>query len=152
MQDLRTILSEEQLRKLREAYDPRSMRAAMLDATIAAYPLTRSWNEAIESTFYGDGSPLPARDRERCLIALLSSTNSSFSLAIHSYWGLMEGLTPSELCHIAALAACYRGVSNLGQSMPTIARLLRLLKRVADTNRCDSQAVVGLIASEFTTQ
>lgn len=130
MQDLRRILSDTRLADLRAAYEPNVMRAAMLQTIVEGYPPLDEWNRSIASTFYGETSPISPRDRERCLVALLSQTGQRLSLAIHVYWGLMEGLNVAEVCHSVGLAACYGGVPRLADGLPVIDRVLQVLQQL----------------------
>ena len=152
MQDLRTVLSSDALNKLRDGYDASAMRTAMLTATVEPYPPLARWNEAIADTFYGDESPLAPIDRERCIIALLAHNGAQFSLAVHLYWGLMEGLSVNELCHIIGLAACYAGIPSVGNSYPVLAKVLTTMSRISETSRYGSLDVVERLVAELVTK
>lgn len=149
MQDLRTILDSSQLAALREAYDPNAMRAAMLKTIVEPYPPLGPWNESIAATFYAESSPLRAIDRERCLLAILSTQSVPVSLAIHVYWGLMEGIAVEEICHIQTLAACYAGVPALSRSLPTTHETLRVLARISGTEQRGSLDVLKVLVAEL---
>ena len=150
MQDLRTILSSSQLSALRAAYDPEAMRAAMIRTIAEPYPPLGPWNEAIAATFYDAASPLKAVDRERCLLAILSSANVPTSLAIHVYWGLMEGLSVEEICHIQTLAACYSGVPSLSRSLPALHETLHVLAKISETTERGSIDVLKVLVGTLT--
>jgi alkylhydroperoxidase/carboxymuconolactone decarboxylase family protein YurZ len=149
MQDLKTILGDEQITALRAGYDPHAMRAAMLKTIIEPYPALGPWNEGIAASFYADQSPLRAIDRERCLLAVLSISAVPVSLAIHIYWGLMEGITVEETCHILGLAACYAGVPALSRSLPTLHDTLHALARISATQQRQSLDVVKALVTEL---
>lgn len=149
MQDLRTVLCNEALQKLRQGYDRDAMRAAMLTTTVEPYPPLGAWNEAIAATFYGGASPLAAVDRERCLIMLLAYTGARFSLGVHVYWGLMEGMAVEEVCHVVGLAATYGGVPSLGNSFPVLHAVLQGLAAAASAERCSSLAIVQQLARDL---
>jgi len=146
MDDLRKVLSTDALLALRQRYDRDAMRAAMLNTTVAPYPPMADWNRAIASTFYGDQSPVAPRDRERCLIALLAQKGAQFSLGVHVYWGLMEGLSPDEICHTIGLAACYGGIASLGQSFPVLETVLGMLAQISATGDLRAMSTSDVLA------
>jgi alkylhydroperoxidase/carboxymuconolactone decarboxylase family protein YurZ len=148
MPDFAQLLDDRQLARLRVAYAPPVMRTAMLNAIAVGYPPLLPWNEAIAKTFYDDPEPLSAANRERCLIALLTHTGPQLSLAIHVYWGLMEGLSVAEVCHIVGLAACYGGVPRLALGLPVVERTLRVLSTLEGA-QVDSQSVLLTLVSEY---
>jgi alkylhydroperoxidase/carboxymuconolactone decarboxylase family protein YurZ len=145
MPELREILDEVQLQQLRAAYDPAVMRAAMLEAIGRTYPPLDEWNRAIAATFYGDDGPIAPRDRERCLIALLTQSGPELSLAIHCYWGLMEGLTVPEVSHTIGLAASYAGVPRLAFGLPLLERVLTRLAAIEPTGGYGSARILRLL-------
>jgi alkylhydroperoxidase/carboxymuconolactone decarboxylase family protein YurZ len=147
MPDLRSVLTDSRLERLRAAYDPQVMRAAMLHAIVEGFPPLDAWNRAIAGTFYDDPNPLTPRDRERCLIAVLTNTGPQLSLAIHVYWGLMVGLSVEEVCHTAGLAASYAGVPRLAVALPAIQRVLELLDQL--DGDMGSQHVLQVILGSF---
>jgi alkylhydroperoxidase/carboxymuconolactone decarboxylase family protein YurZ len=148
MNKLVNRLSEQRLAQLRAAYDRKVMNAAMLEAIAEGYPALLEWNQAIGSTFYASQQPLAAKDRERCMIALLTQSGPPMSLAIHVYWGLMEGLSVEEICHVAALAACYAGVSRLAVALPVIDRTLGVLAQVLE-GQLQSTAVLRVLVDGY---
>lgn len=148
MPDLTQLLGDRPLARLRQAYSPEVMRTAMLRAIGEGYPPLHTWNEAIAKTFYDTAEPLSAANRERCLIALLTQTGPQLSLAIHVYWGLMEGLSAAEVCHIVGLAACYGGVPRLALGLPVVERTLQILSSLPDES-VDSQSVLLALLAEY---
>jgi alkylhydroperoxidase/carboxymuconolactone decarboxylase family protein YurZ len=150
MTELREILSDAGLQQLRAAYDPSVMRAAMLETIVRSYPPLDEWNRAIASTFYGETSPISARDRERCLIALLTQSGAELSLAIHVYWGLMEGMPVAEVAHTIGLAASYSGVPRLAFGLPLLERVLTRLAAVDPANGYGSARILRILLDSFT--
>lgn len=151
MDDLRKLLSDPKLSALRAGYSRDVMRGAMLSTTVSPYPPLGAWNEAIASTFYADGSPLEPKDRERCIIVLLAHTGAQFSLCVHVYWGLMEGLTVSEICHTIGVAACYGGIASLGHCYPVLNSVLTLLAQIAESSACSTPDVLTRMVAELAT-
>jgi len=81
------------------------------------------------------------------LIAVLTNTGPQLSLAIHVYWGLMEGLTVDEICHTAGLAASYGGVPRLALSLPVIDRVLSQLEQL--DGHLGSERVLQVLLGSF---
>ncbi len=147
MDDLRTLIDDKSVLALRGAYSSTAMRAAMTGKLHLAYPPMHPWTEGTEATFYATDH-IADRDRERCLIALLTVTGPPLSMAIHIYWGLMEGIDMPEICHVIALAACYGGVPKLA---PAFAVLQRLGPLLADLAARDAEPtdVLDALAEDF---
>lgn len=149
MDDIRTLLSDEQLARLRNAYDPAVLLGANLTATQQIYPLIAPWCSGLAATFFENDSPLAARDRERCLIALLAHVGPPMSLAVHVYWGLMEGLSLSEAAHTVALTGCYGGLPKAYQGFSVVSRVARLLRQAVAEASMGSDAVLTRLVDEF---
>ena len=149
MKDLRTLLSSEALRKLRSSYDAGVMSEAMASTVARPYSPLSPWNDGIAHTFYAASSPLASVDRERCLIALLTCTGPDLSLAVHVYWGLMEGLSIDEVCHTIGLAASYAGVPRLAYAFPVVSRLFELLERTTQGSKADAREILRAVLEEF---
>ncbi len=77
---------------------------------------TATYIDAIRSAFY-DGTEIRPKDRERSLIAILSSRDAGLDLAIHVYLGLMRGLSPGEIADIIFLGGIYTGVDRMSDGL-----------------------------------
>lgn len=150
MGDIRTILSDAHLGALRQGYDRASMTSAMVTAIEGRYPPLAAWNREIERLFYREDSPLAPRDRERCLIALLAQSGPPLSLAVHLYWGLMEGMCADEICHTLTLTACYGGVPRLAEAFPALERVLAVVEASAAAGVVDAGSLLTRILNDFT--
>lgn len=102
-------LSPEALAALQSGYQAVVLREATRQALSSAYPPGAHYVDAVVDSLY-DGDPISARDRERCLIALLAVNQEPFTLSVHVYWGLMEGLSLGEIAHTLLLAGAYHGM------------------------------------------
>ncbi len=152
MQDLTNIVTSAELAVLRAAYSSESLLAANAAAFAQVYPRLAPWGELTGSLFMAS-SPLAPRDRELALIALLSQRAPGLSMSNHIYWGLMEGLTVTQLCEIIGLSGCYCGLPTYTQGMLTLHRTLVVLQRMASTE-CDrsSTRVLSALVAEFENQ
>jgi alkylhydroperoxidase/carboxymuconolactone decarboxylase family protein YurZ len=148
MADLRTRLTTTGLSRLRAAYDPAVMSQGNVAALRDIYPPLSSWGEEVSATFYDRPGPLTAKDRERCLIALVTLLGATLPLAIHVYWGLMEGLSVEEICHTIGLSACYGGLPKASHGLLVVDRTLTLLNRISETSP-DARAVLETLLVEF---
>lgn len=152
MDDIRTLLSDEMLAKLRAAYEPGALVAANATATTRMYPAIEPWCAGIVSTFFTDSGPLAPRQREQCLIALLAYTGPEVSLGVHVYWGLMEGLSLDEICQVIALTGCYGGLPKGYRGLQVVARVTRALQRVATTSARGPASVLEALMQELGTR
>lgn len=130
MTPITEILSDDEIAHLRQAFDGKALIEANVVAMEAAYAPLKAWGEATSAVFYGD-EPLAPRERELCLIVLLSVNAPEISLADHIYWALMEGATPAAICQALSLAGCYAGMPAMTRGMMTAVKVFTVLKRVA---------------------
>lgn len=146
--DLTTILSAEAVEALRAQYAPEFMLAASRYAVAAPYPPNAGYVEWIIGSLY-DGKRIAAKDRERTLIALLASqsTGHSLLLAVHLYWGLMEGLTVAEIADTLALSGVYLGLPHYTAALGTLSGTLKILGFLAarPEAKLDPKVVVGAL-------
>ena len=150
MDDIRALLSDEQLARLRAAYDAGAFVRAEVRLFATAFPPLAHWNEAIATTFYAPSAALAAVDRERCIIALLAHTGQELPLAFHIYWGLMEGLSVEEIGYTVGLAGCYGGVSRAGAGLQIVGRTLRLLQTLPQGLEPTPSVVQQALVEAFT--
>lgn len=149
MADVTQMLTSEEIDRLRRAFDGAGLVKANVVAMEAAYAPLRAWGEAA-SMFYDDG-PLTARERELCLIVLLSVNAPEISLADHVYWALMEGATPAAICQAVGLAGCYAGMPALTRGMMTTIKVFNVLKRMAAAPDHGAERVFAELMRELTT-
>src|SRR3989442_15933780 len=128
MKDIREYLPQEKLEALRAAYDHDEANEALAEVLPDLYHEAQGYVTAISATFYDTRPPdcgvgprgvLSAEDRERCLIALLTSRRERLELGLHVYLALMELLTPEEIANIMLLAGIYTGVDNFSGGLMT---------------------------------
>lgn len=124
------ILEDDELQRLRSAFDAGALLRANVELMGEAYAPLRAWGEATSAVFYSP-DPLAARERELCLIVILAMNAPEISLAYHVYWALMEGVTPAEICQALGLAGCYAGMPVMVRGITTARRVFTALKRIA---------------------
>ena len=145
--DVTTILSQADIDALKARYELTVMLGASRAAVAAPYPPSKDYVEWIIKNLYEGGSVAP-RDRERTLIALLASqsTGHSLMLAVHLYWGLMEGLSIAEIADTLALSGVYMGLPHYTAALGTLTGTLKILgDLVARGADLDSRSVVGAL-------
>jgi alkylhydroperoxidase/carboxymuconolactone decarboxylase family protein YurZ len=147
--ELADVLSEAKLRLLRSSYHPSEMVSANVAAVASLAPRLQSWNAEIARTFYTSDGPLSAIDRERCLIMLLSYTGPALPLAVHIYWGLMEGLTVDEVCQVVGLAGCYGGLPRTVQGLVALEKVVWLLDRAVDETVLGPTGILQMLIQEL---
>ena len=152
-------ITDEQLDALRAEYDADELTAALTQTLPALYGPSSGYVTAIADAFYralpaDDALPprnvLSARDRERCLIALLTSRPEVTDLALHVYVGLMEGVSPTEIANIIFLTAIYTGVDNFARGLLTEQTTLQTLAALVDQRKAiDARSAVTQVIKAF---
>jgi hypothetical protein len=150
--DLSTLLSADTIGRFRKNYSPAFMLAASRAAVAAPHPPASGLVEWVMGYLY-DGVHLKPIDRERTLIALLASqsTSGSFTLAVHLYWGLMEGLPITEIADTLCLSATYTGLPHYAAGLATFQKTLQVMSSlsVVPDGKLDPQTVVSTLRIEF---
>jgi alkylhydroperoxidase/carboxymuconolactone decarboxylase family protein YurZ len=149
MSTIPDIPSQPALGSLRQAYDPKAMSAANVVALSAAFPALKAWAEATSATFFEDPGALAPKDRERCIVTLLAYDGPGMSLAVHVYWGLMEGLSPLEVCQAVSLAGCYGGLPSCARGLLVTQRVMLLLSRCVEAGTCTPHQILDAIIREY---
>jgi len=149
MQDLRTQLNDDSLAELRSAYDRAAMLLAASSPCAVLYPPLDPWMRETGSTIY-DRSHLAPRDRERCIIALLIAGGGlQTSVAIHIYWGLMEGLSVDDVCQTIGIVGAYGGMQRVAFGLATLQRVLDMLNGSVTSGELASTVVVARFMAEL---
>ena len=141
------ILSPTALEALKAQYATAVMLEASRAAVAVPYPPTTGYVAWIIDNLY-DGKRIASKDRERTLIALLASqsTGHSFMLAVHLYWGLMEGLSIAEIADTLALSGVYMGLPHYTAALGTLTGTLKILSDLVERGvALDSKSVVGAL-------
>jgi hypothetical protein len=162
------ILTPEQIDAFRGGFDLKWLNATAL-ATVAgqfhgAVPTTQMLLDTFfvqpfpyqHPTGHGPGAPIPPihaeippKERERVVIALFTGMPfSNLFMAIHIYWGLMEGLTPNDIAWTQLLTSTYRGINVFTNGVGVLASTLNAMKSVLPAT--DTPTVFGAIAAAFT--
>jgi len=147
--DLRQILDDDAIARLRAAYAPDFMLSSGRASVANAFPPAAGYVHWVIDHLY-DPATMPPKERERCLIALLAQSDpGSFTLAIHVYWGMMEGLTVSDVLTTLALVGAYAGMQRYATGQSTTRRTLKTLAKLLaapDASLAPGGIVVALIA------
>jgi alkylhydroperoxidase/carboxymuconolactone decarboxylase family protein YurZ len=139
-------LTDEDVETLRRGYQRDLMLAATRGALSQVYPQGAGYVGAIVDAIYTSG-PLTPEDRERCLIAILGTRQEALNLAIHIYWGLMEGLTLDEIGRTLLMAGAYAGLPAYSAGLIVMKKACGVMKAVLteDPAAAVSQKVVGAL-------
>lgn len=148
MQDLTRLITEQELSRLREAFDEGVLLRANTSAFAAVYPPLADWGQSVGRLFFGPG-PLCPRERELCLVTLLAQRAPGISLANHVYWALMEGVSVEAICQAVGLAGCYGGLPTYTQGVFTVQRTLTVLGRLAAGDERGPEAVLRALVAAF---
>lgn len=148
MNDLTRILDAAAIEALRAAYDSNQLRAANAQAFSETYPPLAPWAQSAAAVFFRNG-PLAPRERELCLLTLLTHRAPGLSLSNHIYWALMEGVSVAEICEAIGLAGCYGGLPTFSAGVLVLQKTLEVLRRVAAQSERDSRAVLAALVHAF---
>ncbi len=147
------ILSAEQLAVLRSGY--RNDDMLQLARTIAAGSFAGAlpMQQLVAAKFFaGDGfnladtaltgppsTVISPKERESVIIALMTARLADpMFLAIHIYWGLMEGLHPEQIAWIQHLTGTYSGIDLFSRGINILNRTLCGLQACLPDNDLDS--------------
>lgn len=151
--DVRSLLTEAQISVLRQNYNRALMNVVATKLVAAPYPPIAGLVAYAAERFYNDAPPvLTLVDRERCLIAIFAAgRRPPFALAVHVYWGLMEGMTVEETAEIIALSALYGGIDIVTDGMRTLSDTLKQLATASDAGgeAAQSQALLPALVATF---
>ena len=108
---LTSMLSDENLALLRLGFDGQVAYAMALGSLSAPVPGAAPWVEASGAYFFKDAAHMSAQRRELCVLSVLTSLRAPDQLAIHVYWGLMVGLSVTQVGDAIFLGADYAGIA-----------------------------------------
>jgi alkylhydroperoxidase/carboxymuconolactone decarboxylase family protein YurZ len=130
-QDVRQLLSPEELATLRRNFSGALLYREACRRTVGPYPAAAGPLEALMAAFYERGALLEPCQREQILSALLAVQGTCGEVAIHAYWGLMEGMTPEQLAATFLLVGIYAGVPKYRNAIHVLDEVCHTLKRMA---------------------
>ena len=120
------LLPPAALERLRAGFDEAAMLYGADMAVKYPYPPAGPWTDPPGDMFYRTKPLLPHKKREMVLLATLTGQRAYSELAVHVYWGLMEGLDPDEIANVLLLTSMYTG-------MPTWSNAIRVLRTALTT-------------------
>ena len=155
-QDVTKMLTERELEVLRGGYDAQLLSDLATKALVSKFPASGLWVGTIQKILFQDpdngGRPLldlGARERELCLITLLSAQAMGLELAVHIYWGLMEGLDPSQIAALVTLVGVYAGLDRFNAALGVMTSTMRALCECAERGRATVPEVVPALLAAF---
>ncbi len=149
------ILTDPELKQLRDQYDPFKAGQAMGGGLVADYPPVGDLIGSIGRTLYPEmqnppkTGPLAPADRERCVLAVLGARQENLNLAVHVYLALCYDVSPGESAHILVLAGVYGGLGSFAHSLDVEKQTLTELKGMIP-NAADPITVLKKLKLVFT--
>ncbi|MSP62260.1 MAG: hypothetical protein EXR72_18405 [Myxococcales bacterium] len=125
------ILTVDALKTLRGGFQEPRMIEATGTALTTLFPKSAVIVDSILQEYQG-GDDLAPRDRERCIITMLATQDAGLTLAVHMYWGLMEGLDPLEIANTLLLMGAYSGIPHFAHGALILRDLLTELAALAE--------------------
>ena len=130
---LTSVLSEDDLEKLRAGYEPERLADLAEVAFAGSFAPAEAFAKAITGHFYAPMSAadrLAPRDRQLVMLAGLADT-ADMNFRTHVYLSLMEGLRPHDVVNTVYLTALYRGGRIWTPAAAAIADVFAILKDAA---------------------
>jgi alkylhydroperoxidase/carboxymuconolactone decarboxylase family protein YurZ len=129
--DVTDLLSRRAIRALRKGYDGATMATLATAVMVKDFAESEAYVNAVHDTMYAspDGSEpllseLSGRERETALIPLITSQRAELELAVHVYWGIMEGLSPDEVAGLMLVSGIYSGIGNHNAGIKVMRKVL----------------------------
>lgn len=87
--------------------------------------------DAMENMIYDSQSEayIEPAVREKCIITLLAAEAHLFPIAVHVYWALVLGVTPTDIYNHIVLTAMYKGIDNFTMAMGATNKTLGILQK-----------------------
>lgn len=127
---LSSLLSDTHLALLRAGYDRDVAYAGALGALSTPVPGAVDWVTSAGSYFFKGKGHMSAERRELCVISMMTVLKMPDQLAIHVYWGLMEGLSIDQIGNALFLGGDYGGIACFQTALrSTQATLVSLQKQ-----------------------
>jgi alkylhydroperoxidase/carboxymuconolactone decarboxylase family protein YurZ len=154
--DVTKILTKQELKALRGAYDASLLSDLATQAVVDKFPASGLWVGTIQRILFEDpengGKPLlqiGAPERELCLIALMSAEGMRLELGVHIYWGLMEGLKPKQIAALMTLVGVYAGLDRFNAALGVMTTALRALCTAAEAGKVSVPDVLPILIGAF---
>lgn len=154
--DVTQILHPDEVRALRQGYDAELLSNLATQALVSKFPASGLWVHTIQRILFEDpdngGRPLldlAAKERELCLITLMSAQHLGMELGVHVYWGIMEGLEPKEIAALMTLVGVYAGLSRFEAALTAMQKTVRAMHSVAEKGQTDVLSVVNALLVAF---
>lgn len=138
-QDVRQLLTPEDLLVLRRGFRRAVLSRAAHTVCVSPYAAAAPAIEGWLGLFYEQGEQreqgtlLQPAHRELVLNALLAAERHHRELAVHVYWGLMEGLGPEQLAATFLLIGMYAGIDAYRSAIRVMQSVCRTLHELAAT-------------------
>lgn len=154
--DVTQMLKPAEIAALRASYDAQLLSDLATKALVDKFPASGLWVSTIQKILYKDpengGKPLldlAARERELCLISLLSAQHSGMELGIHVYWGIMEGLEPQQIAALMTLVGVYAGLSRFEAALTVMTITMKALDAAAQAGETEVPGVINRLLAAF---
>lgn len=154
--DVTKVLLPSEIDALRDSYDPEQLSNLATRALVEKFPASGLWVHTIQKILFKDddngGKPLldlPARERELCLITLMSAQHLGMELGVHIYWGIMEGLEPREIAALMTLVGVYAGLSRFEAALSVMMKAVQAMHEAAECNQTDVLGVINQMLTAF---
>ena len=165
--DLLTLLSDENLEKLRTAYRDGYGRDLLMAfaARQVPYSKAKAWSAFVGDTIYNRPkdenlkpideatvvrSSLTPAQRETVVLSVMATTQRDpFAMAGHIYWALMEEMSVAEVADVFMTVGTYAGLDNFRFTSNLLKDVLTMLNAFAEKDAVATLRVAGLFKVAF---
>ncbi len=151
MPQVTEILSDDALENLRRGWQQAGGDEAILAPAdknlVGAYAPSGPFVSWVSDHFYREGA-MSGSERERVLISVLASAPPRF-LAIHIYWGLMEGLSVVDVAETLLLTSAYQGIPIYSATIGVLANVLLILRDLELQGGTSPGPILGSIFQKY---
>jgi hypothetical protein len=150
MTQAHALLGDQALAELRAQYDGEMILRMALANLESTDPRTAPYTTFVGDEVYRSPRMRPI-DRERCLIAILVQSAQAMPLAMHVYWGLMEGLSTDDVLQTVLLAGMYGGLRCHTSSEMIVRECFLLLNELGEKGgeAAGTAAVANALLARF---
>lgn len=141
------VLSTERLDALRAAYSRDAMNAGARGSLEGRFAGATPMAEALLGRYFETTDNLACDNRERVILGMLAMRRADAELAIHVYWGLMEGLSVAEIADIFVLTGGYMGISQYNNAVGVMHTVLCTLADLKEQDLSSLTCVKAISAA-----
>lgn len=147
---LAAILTDDEVRALRDAYEPDVANTMPIEGMAALVPASRDLVTPLMRDYYVSDD-MPHAERELVLVGVtaLQGQGMGFNFATHLYWAITAGLEPSRIAQVLLLLGYYAGIPIFNNAAKTAQKVFGLLKQLVAAGTPGTGDVIAALGKAF---